>query len=383
VAKKDDKSNSKQKAERRFSQEQYEMLLRCSEKKDMTEWNEWRKKNRDKDIELEGKHFVGEFYLKGADLHGAHLKNATFIKANMQGSDLRLAILKGADMYRAHLEGANFDHTELSNTIFSTAYLNGALVSSAVLENAGFGGAHLNNANFSYSVLKGAYFDEAFLQGAVFEQAVVDGVTSFWNCKVDRKTDFRGVALNSVQIDPATKQLLEYNIRRMNWVKWYKEHWFWRWPVQLFWWMSDYGMSTLRVVGVFFLLAFLFAGIYMNCAYWRPPGIIHNMIVEPAIEQEMSAVYYFWLALVRPVYFSIVTMTTLGFGDMYASKGSIAGHVILCVQVILGYVLLGALITRFAVLFTAGGPAGKFEEQKKKVDSVSGDNGIRGQASTE
>ena len=36
VDKKEDKK------ERRFSQEQYDMLKRCSEKKDMTEWNEWR-----------------------------------------------------------------------------------------------------------------------------------------------------------------------------------------------------------------------------------------------------------------------------------------------------------------------------------------------------
>jgi len=75
---------------------------------------------------------------------------------------------------------------------------------------------------------------------------------------------------------------------------------------------------------------------------------------------EEAGWHYFSRALLRPVYFSIVTMTTLGFGDMYANKGSIAGHVILAVQVILGYVLLGALVTRFAVLFTAGGPAGKF-----------------------
>ena len=54
---------------------------------------------------------------------------------------------------------------------------------------------------------------------------------------------------------------------------------------------------------------------------------------------------------------------TLGFGDMYANKGSIAGHVILAVEVILGYVLLGALVSRFAVLFTAGGSAG----QDKKI----------------
>jgi hypothetical protein len=31
----------------------------------------------------------------------------------------------------------------------------------------------------------------------------------------------------------------------------------------------------------------------------------------------------------------------------------------------LGFVLLGVLATRFAVLFTAGGPAGKFAEDKE------------------
>jgi hypothetical protein len=39
---------------------------------------------------------------------------------------------------------------------------------------------------------------------------------------------------------------------------------------------------------------------------------------------------------------------------------------LLAFQVILGYVLLGALVTRFAVLFTAGGPAGKFADEKEE-----------------
>ena len=42
-------------------------------------------------------------------------------------------------------------------------------------------------------------------------------------------------------------------------------------------------------------------------------------------------------------------------------------RVILEMQLILGYVLLGALATCFAVLFTAGGPAGQFAEEKKKT----------------
>ena len=44
------------------------------------------------------------------------------------------------------------------------------------------------------------------------------------------------------------------------------------------------------------------------------------------------------------------------------------GHILLALHVILGYVLSGALVTRFAVLFTAGGPAGKFADEKEKED---------------
>ena len=44
--------NEKPKDERRFSQEQYDMLKRCSDKKDLTEWNEWRKQNPNEDVLL-------------------------------------------------------------------------------------------------------------------------------------------------------------------------------------------------------------------------------------------------------------------------------------------------------------------------------------------
>ena len=70
MAKKDDESKSKQekpKQERRFSQRQYDMLLRCSEKEDMTEWNEWRKKNLKEAVLLEYAPLSGR-YLKGVSL---------------------------------------------------------------------------------------------------------------------------------------------------------------------------------------------------------------------------------------------------------------------------------------------------------------------------
>ncbi len=53
----DKPEEKKEKPERKFSQEQYDMLLRCSEKKDMTEWDEWREANPGvdfSDVNLEG-----------------------------------------------------------------------------------------------------------------------------------------------------------------------------------------------------------------------------------------------------------------------------------------------------------------------------------------
>ncbi len=216
--------------------------------------------------------------------------------------------------------------------------------------------------------------------------ATVDSSTLLWKCEVNRHsqsedskkrgTDFREVGLDSVRIDPGTKQLLEYNIRRMNWEEWYpKQHWPLRWLVRKFWQISDYGISTKRIIKTFFKWALVFALFYYAWGFIDYyfvgikdyPGIVTDLFV---LEDKQEAVSC-WLVPFRAIYFSIVTMTTLGFGDMYANAHSffrgLFGHALLALQVILGYVLLGALVTRFAVLFTAGGPAGSFaNEQEKK-----------------
>jgi hypothetical protein len=201
----------------------------------------------------------------------------------------------------------------------------------------------------------------AHLQGANFDGALVDSKTAILDCRVDRKTDFRFVSLGSVRIDPETKQLLEYNIRRRGWQKWYKKHPKLRRLVKPFWLMSDYGMSTGRIVLTFCAFAFAFAIIYLLCALLAPPGIVDNLLID-----RHGLDVHCWLVPLRALYFSIVAQTTLGFGDMYANAQTIWGHILLTLQVILGYVLLGALVTRFAVLFTAGGPAGTFSEIRSK-----------------
>jgi uncharacterized protein YjbI with pentapeptide repeats len=327
------------KSKRKFSKEQYDMLKRCSEKKDISEWNEWREEHKGESVLLEGANFE-EVHLADADLTGAHLNDAILYKAHLEGADLRLALMEDATLWEADLNGAKLNY--------------------AHLERAKFDNGHLKRAEFGEANLEGATFSKANLEGANFQTAIVDGGTLFCDCVVDRDTDFHGVGLGRARIDPETKQLLEYNIRRRNWENWYKGQPKLQLPVKGFWWVSDYGRSTVRIIYTFFALAFVFANIYYHWGRLAPGGIVSNLFTDG----EGAAVQW-WLVPLRALYFSIVTMTTLGFSGMYAKAQSFFGHLLLMVQILSGYALLGALVARFVVLFRAGGPAGKFAEEKK------------------
>ena len=349
--------NEKPKEGCRFSQEQYDFLKQCSEKgeKGIKGWNEWRKK-KDEDILLEGADFhwcyLKEILLSTNTTLGVHgkvyLKKAIFLGTHLENADLRFA----------HLECANFNCAHLEDTDFSSAHLQGAYFMDAHLEHSKLNTSNMGSTKLHRANIRGANLNNTNLQGAEFLLAIVDGSTLFWHCKVSRYsknvnfTDFRGVALVSVRIDPATRQLLEYNSRRMNWDEWYKEHFLLRWPVWLFWLISDYGLRTWRIIVTFFGLATAF-----GVVYWLCPSCVIVM-------GDVGDIRGFWHAL----YFSVVTMTTLGFGDIAANPDSWVGQTLLMLQVILGYILLGALVTRFAVLFTAGGPAGKFANGKEKKE---------------
>jgi len=299
--------------ERRFSQRQYEMLVDCSQKRDMAGWNQWRKDNPDADILLEG-----------ADLEGAWLQGAPLWRAKLRGAHLVVANLKGVQLVEADLEGAS---------------LAGVNLQGAELVEANLGGAELVGAN-----LEGARLWNADLCGACLTNATCDGGTLIWKCRVDRRTNFEGVPLEGIRIDAGTKQLLEHNVRRLNWQDWYKQHRRLALLVRPFWWVSDYGRSTGRIILSFFGLAIVFAIIYR---LW--PGLI-----------AVGRLRGFWQAL----YLSIVAMTTLGFAEVTANPDSWWGQTLVMLQVILGYTFLAALVTRFTALFRAGGPAGTFADEK-------------------
>ena len=332
--------------------DQYEFLKECSRKGDegIKKWNQWRKEHPAEDILLEGAELI-QFYLKGAFL-------CKVITIDKSGRVYKFnKVIKEPN---GAISNQNIDNTNIGNI-----YLHGAKLRRADLEVALFYDANLKAADISNAKLEAAEFWRTELQGTNLSRATVDGGTLIWECKVNRNTIFSGVPLEVARIDPATKQLLEYNIRCLNWEAWYKyKNWQneederhiviqkLMWFVRAFWSVSDYGISTKRIIYTFFGLAFIFALLYR---------LFPDFVM---VYGQVGDIRGFWHAL----YFSVVTMTTLGFGDIAANPDSWAGQTLLMVQVILGYVLLGALVTRFAVLFTAGGPAGKFADDKGEKD---------------
>jgi hypothetical protein len=99
-----------------------------------------------------------------------------------------------------------------------------------------------------------------------------------------------------------------------------------------FWWLfADYGRSFLRWAGWSLFFAFLFGLLYTLCFQ-----------LEQTSEAFLGQPPGLWSSL----YFSIVTFTTLGFGDIVPAN--IAARILVTIEVILGYIMMGGLISIFA-----------------------------------
>ena len=106
---------------------------------------------------------------------------------------------------------------------------------------------------------------------------------------------------------------------------------------------SDYGRSLALWAFWSLLIALSFSFVYMPAPAWFPEWLGETM---PHFYQvtvtEANGHLTFW----KSFYFSIVTFTTLGFGDVVASNTS--ARILVTLEVIFGYIMLGGLISIFA-----------------------------------
>ena len=292
----------------------YDFLIECAKNDKIDEWNmEYEAYLRSEWIRL----FPSEVY----DLENIRKlfgDDVGFERLNYLRKSFKDDISDGADFSYAHLEGADFSY--------------------AHLEGANFSYAHLEGADFSYTHLEGAIFADTYLNGAIFKLAVVNGETQFTyrdiHIYIDNRTDFTGTPLSSVRILPKVRTKLEKNIRQLRWEEWYKYNRKWEIPAKIFWKISDYGSSTRAV-----LYTFLFSNVIFMIFYFalRNADLLHGYILSPGYNLLLA---YMQTTLV-PFGILSIDLTTLSFFPVF----------IIFLQVIFGYTILAALVTRMAIMF--------------------------------
>lgn len=276
--------------------------------------------------------------LSGADLSGAKLNGARLIHANLAGAvlfeaDLTRAELAGADLRGANLADATLDRAGLGHADLTEADLTRADLRHASLVEADLGAVAASLADFSDARLDGATLCDGDFGQAIFERAELDGAdvafANFDGAKA-REASLRHlrnyesaswILIDLRDVDFSGAYMLRRHILDENYLDEFRRSSKQHAAIYQIWSLtSDCGRSGLRWALFNTILVFLFAAAY----------------TQVAVDFGDDAT---WLS---PIYFSVVTMTTLGYGDVLPT--SAAAQFVTILQVISSYVMLGGLL---------------------------------------
>lgn len=260
--------------------------------------------------------------LIGAVLHEANLESASLVGADCSGADLSRcsatqASFGGANLVGACLRSAGLHATSFARADLRRADLDGAQMTEtrlvdARLEHADFSRADLTCADLARVHVRGASFRFCALTGS--RLADIDGYErADWIGADLREADFRGAMLLRRHVQDESYLWEWRHASRRN-----------RLLYPLWKATSDCGRSFGRWGGCIAVLAVVFSVVYALLPIDYGPHA----------------------TALSPVYFSIVTLTTLGFGD--ALPTTAGGQLAVMAEVSLAYVMLGGLIGIFA-----------------------------------
>lgn len=300
------------------------------------------------DANLAGANFSGSSLLlsdfTGADMHRANLSKTSalakdsshpikrgprFTDANLEDSNLSQsycfasdftgANLAGSCLHSANLAQANFNGADLSDLNMSASNLQGASMQSSLLKRTNLHQAKLSGANLTGSNLTDSNICMADLRSANLSETRVDGIS------YNRQTRFRGIRLEACYGSSRFRRYAE----DQDYIEEFKEahpHYYRVWLG-----LTDCGRSLLRVVLWSLTLSMTF-------------GLLYYALGQNSFQlDEANGLQW---SLFTTLYYSVVTFTTLGFGDI-TPRTPLAATMVM-VEVVIGYVMLGILISILA-----------------------------------
>lgn len=333
-------------------------------------WNSWREQNPTIEINLES-----------ADLRDASLERVNLADANLEGANLSCACLNRGNLVRARLQRANLAHAMLDHANLAHAHLERANLAFASLEEAMLPFAHLDDANLSAANLKRARaedseFRRANLSYTSLQKAIL--ASSDFRHATLIGANLEGANLTAANLESANVSLVKYD--RKIFLKTLREtgchptaiagryvdlildttvrckgihatFCYGSQRLKLFLLDQDYLEEMLETRGgrIWCFLWWLFADCgrsLMRWAGWSCVFAILYAFVYSFLGRSHFFVANMRYSYITALYYSIVTFTTLGFGDI-APRTDLAA-LIVCTEVILGYMMLGGLISIFS-----------------------------------
>ncbi|MHB8111211.1 MAG: pentapeptide repeat-containing protein [Syntrophorhabdaceae bacterium] len=250
----------------------------------------------------------------------AHLENAVFFFANLRGADLRGADLKCASMEDADLTNANLTHANLVRACLVNASLQEARLSDANLEGIDLSAANLEGVNVSsitYDQKRPLHYfvEEHFNPSRVWNRRFDIMLGTTIRCKGLRESCYGSRRFKKFLHD------LDYleEIMQNKWGKFL---------IFIWWLLSDCGKSISR------------------WASWSGIIVILFAIIYHILGQQHFHIAFLNFSLFTTIYYSVVTFTTLGFGD-FVPKTHVAA-IFVMIEVVMGYIMLGGLISIFS-----------------------------------
>lgn len=287
--------------------------------------------------------------LSGLDLSGYDFSHANLNRADMSRANLSYAVLSHAALEQAVLDecefiGADLSHADLNecsakmcgfggavldHASMINATLSDAVLSSSSLRGADLRAADLKQARLSEADLSHAIFTRADLTACDLKNAEVEG-TSFElaNCqrcrflgiKSFKKASWIGADIRDMDLRGA--YLVRRHIADENYLFEFQSQNRLSRIIYLVWlYTSDCGRSLLRWFVMLLAATLGFAAVYTQ------------------VDIDYGD-YKTWFS---PIYFSFVTLTTLGYGD--AVPKSFTAQVFVTLQAVTGYMGLGGLLS--------------------------------------
>jgi hypothetical protein len=323
-------------------------------------WNQWRQAHPAVRVDLR-QASLERTALAGAELSGAVLAEACLdfadlTGANLSGADLtgaRLASarLAGARLTLANLEGARLPFADATKADFRGACLTGAFMEDANLREANLSSAQLDGAMLAHASLKGAVLESATLSGSNLTGVDLDGAFVA-DVRYDLRSEWgflreigwrpgrvwarrRDIILNTtlrckgVNASCYGSQAFRRFLLDQDYLEEMGETAKGRIVLFVWWVLANCGRSMARWGSWSLLLTVLFAVIYYGL------GLRHFETIKLPFNF-MTALYH-----------SVVTMTTLGTGDVVPTTTLAAS--LMMIEVVAGYVMLGGLISIFAL----------------------------------